>query len=285
MGSLSIAGLPSVEAQLNYLDYDGERPAYYLYEPVAGQGMSQPRPEKHAVRIYDVRRAASPPSLDDNGFAVVHLHTTVLDFFDGRAIRDVYYEECAALVKAATGAHVVQVFDHNVRDKTLAQAPSSGVRDPVRFVHNDYTETSGPQRVRDLMGNEAAAALLARRFVFINVWRPIRGPVLDVPLAVCDAHTLDAGDFIATDLRYADRTGEVYSVRHNPAHHWFYVSHMQADEVLLLKCYDAARDGRARYTAHSAFRDPGAPPDALSRQSIEVRTIAFFDEPLAPSQS
>ena len=52
---------------------------------------------------------------------------------------------------------------------------------------------------------------------------------------------------------------------------------MQAHEAMLLKCFDADRS-RARFTAHSAFDDPGSRADARARESIEVRTLAFFGE-------
>ena len=79
------------------------------------------------------------------------------------------------------------------------------------------------------------------------------------------------------DLVYRDRTGEVYAAAYNPDHHWCYYPRMQKHEVVLLKCYDSAHDGRARFTVHSAFEDPGTPPEAPARESIEVRTLAFFD--------
>jgi hypothetical protein len=41
-------------------------------------------------------------------------------------------------------------------------------RQPATRVHNDYTERSAPQRIRDLMG-EQAEDLLHRRYEFINV--------------------------------------------------------------------------------------------------------------------
>jgi hypothetical protein len=110
----------------------------------------------------------------------------------------------------------------------------------------------------------------------INVWKPIRGPVQTAPLAVCDARTIRAGDLVPTDLKYRDRTGEVYSLRFNPQHRWFYFSDMRADEAMLLKCFDSD-PGRARFTAHSAFDDPASPADASPRESIEVRTLAFFE--------
>jgi hypothetical protein len=128
--------------------------------------------------------------------------------------------------------------------------------------------------VRDLAGAEAEA-LLGRRFAVINVWKPIRGPVETAPLAVCDARSIRLEDLVPTDLLYPDRTGEVYSLTFHPGHRWFYFPRMRSDEVMMLKCYDSDRS-LARFTAHSSFDDPTSPPDAPPRQSIEVRTLAFF---------
>jgi hypothetical protein len=136
--------------------------------------------------------------------------------------------------------------------------------------------TSGPQRVRDLFPDEAES-LLAKRVAVINVWKPISGPVLDTPLAVCDATSIGEDDLIPTNLAYAERTGEIYSLGFDAGHRWLYYPRMRADEAMLLKCYDSETDGRARFTAHAAFDDPSTPADAPSRESIEVRTFAFFD--------
>jgi hypothetical protein len=129
--------------------------------------------------------------------------------------------------------------------------------------------------VRDLLGDEADE-LLKKRFAVINVWRPIRGPVVDAPLAVTDASSIAAADLVASDLIYPDRTGEIYYVKYNPQHKWFYVPAMRNDEVLLIKCYDSSNDGRARFVPHSAFVDPTTPVGAPPRQSIELRTLVFF---------
>lgn len=270
------SNLEHVTSILNYIDYTGERPAYYIYDPKSTKVGIPPRTTEHTVSIYDVRDILDGLSLDVHGFAVHRDASAVTEFLDDDHVREHYYPEVAALVEKHTGASRVHVFDHNVRNQEMSEQAGSGISEPVRFVHNDYTEKSGPQRVRDLFGDQQAEDLLKHRFVFINLWRPLRGPVQDMPLAVCDAQSIDSDDFIATDLKYPYRTGEVYSVRHNPAHRWFYVSGMQPDEFTLLKCYDSERDGRARYTAHSAFRHPQAPDNSLTRQSIEARTIAFF---------
>jgi hypothetical protein len=124
---------------------------------------------------------------------------------------------------------------------------------------------------------DEAEALLARRYVFINVWRPIGHTVIDTPLALCDAGSFTDDDLIMTDLVYEDRLGEIASVRYAPSHRWVFFSRMTSEEVVLIKCHDTARDGRARLSFHSAFNDPTAPADAAPRQSIEIRTIAFFE--------
>ena len=129
--------------------------------------------------------------------------------------------------------------------------------------------------MRDLFAADEAQRLLSSRFAVVNVWKPIRGRVEDAPLAVCDARTIRPHDLVETDLRYRDRVGEVYSLRFSPAHRWFYYSRMRADEAMLLKCYDS-EPGRARFTAHTAFDDPTSPPNPPPRESIEVRTLAFF---------
>jgi hypothetical protein len=203
--------------------------------------------------------------------------SSVKNFYDSDEVKRVYYPEMERLVRASTGAARVLVFDHNVRNGSKEERAAKGVREPVRFAHNDYTLKSGPQRVRELMGDTEAGRLLEHRYVFLNVWRPIRGPVEEAPLAVCDARSMALRDFVATDLIYRDRTGEVYSVTYNPQHRWFYFPRMQPTEALLLKCFDSDPN-RTRFTAHSAFEDPTTPPGAPPRESIEARTIAFFTE-------
>jgi hypothetical protein len=265
-----------VEATINYLAAMPERPFFFLYDPPAGTPWRNTMGDRRTMPIHDARHLDPPPSLDREGFALVRHATAVEDLYDEQAVKAVYYRELEALVTAVTVASRVVAFDHNLRSATRSEERERGVQGPVRYAHNDYTERSGPQRVRDLLGDEAEQ-LLRGRFAVINVWKPIRGPVEQAPLAVCDARTIRAEDFVPTDLRYRDRTGEVYSLRWNPNHAWFYFPRMTPDETMLLKSFDSA-PARARFTAHSAFDDPGSRPDAPVRESIEVRTLAFFAE-------
>jgi len=264
-----------IEAPVNYLANSGERPVVYLYEPPAGVPIRSGRTTTHWMRIRNGRLAADGLALDRQGFAFVRHQTQVANFYDPQEVTRVYYPEVEQILKQVTGAVRVEVFDHNVRCLLMAKNGENGAREPVKFAHNDYTLTSGPQRVRDLLPCEADE-LLQHRFAEINVWRPIRGPVEESPLAVCDAASMTLQDFAATDLKYRDRTGEVYSVLFNPNHRWFYFPRMQRDEALLLKCYDSAADGRAQFTAHTGIDDPTSASDAAPRESIEVRSLIFF---------
>ena len=266
----------SLQIELNYLDHMDERPAAYLYRPAEGEPrQATTRVVRRSVTMHDARELGDALSLDGPGVALVQQKSATRDFYDADEVRAIYYPEVEALVKEATGAGRVHVFDHNVRCAPMAKRGENSAQMPVKFAHNDYTELSGPQRVRDLLPDDAEQ-LIRGRFAVINVWRPIRGPVEKQPLAVCDARSIAPEDLVATDLRYRDRSGEVYSLAFNPEHRWLYFPRMEQREVMLIKCYDSAADGRARFTCHAAFDDPTSAPDAAERESIEVRTLAFW---------
>jgi len=199
----------------------------------------------------------------------------VSDFFDEEEVRRVYYPEMEALVKAESGASRVLVFDHTLRTADDELREKARIREVVRRVHNDYTEWSGPQRVRDLVPAEADE-LLRRRFAIVQVWRPIRLPVESFPLAICDARTLSPDDLVISERRYPNRVGQTYAITYNSRHQWYWFPRMRREEALVFKVYDSLNDGRARWTAHTAFDDPSSPANARPRESIEIRTIAFF---------
>jgi hypothetical protein len=275
----AVAPAPShVEGPLNYLVDTGEKPVTYIPAPGGGEIRRTGQYAQSVVAIHDGRDKARDLSLDREGFVLTRHDTAVADFFDPAEVRAVYYPEMERLVKAATGASRVLVFDHNVRIDGGPGGGREGVSEPVRTVHNDYTAKSGPQRVCDLLGAEEAERLLKNRVAVINVWRPIQGPVQTAPLALADAQSIAPGDLTALKLVYPDRTGEIYNATFSPDHRWTYFPDMETREAILIKGYDSADDGRARFTLHTAFDDPTSPPDAAPRQSIEVRTLVFFDD-------
>jgi hypothetical protein len=263
-----------VEALLQYLADADVKPVTYNPPPGTGLPRRVGNYRDFPVAIHDARPLMRLLSLDREGFVLAEAGTAMRDFYDEAEVRAVYYPEMERLVRARTGAERVIVFDHTLR--VAAGAVERGLRAPVPLVHNDYTDRSAPQRVRDLLPPEEAEARLRRRFVEVNVWRPIAGPVSSWPLALADASSLAPEDLVTADLVYADRTGEIFHGRYNPAHRWYWFPAMRREEAVLIKCYDSARDGRARFSLHSAFWDPATPADAPPRESIEIRTFAFF---------
>jgi hypothetical protein len=278
-GALGVEQLASVEGVLNYFKPSQEKPRTYTYNPPPpGEPMSTVVSEPHAVSIRDARPVLSQVSLDREGFDLIPFDTAVTDFDDDDVVKSVYYPEVERAIKAATGADRVFIFDHTIRRRIPGSTDDRiGPRQPVPRVHVDHTVKSGPQRVQELLPDEADD-LLRGRVQIINLWRPIRGPVRDLPLAICDASTVPFDDLVAAEHIYRHRVGETYQVTYNPAHRWFYVPEMRSDEALLLKCFDSRTDGTARFAPHTAFADPTTPADAPPRQSIEVRTLVFHRE-------
>jgi hypothetical protein len=237
--------------------------------------------ERHEVLIRDVRPIANALSLERKGFALRRHATAVRDLYDDAALEQVYYPEIEALLREVLGASRVVVFDATRRSDGGGGAKNrDGLRGPASRVHVDYTEKSGPQRVKDLLGEAEAARLASSgaRIVQINVWRPIRGPVQRSPLALADASSVRPEDLIATDQVFPDRVGEIYHLAHHPAQRWYYAPLMTPDEVLLIKGYDSLADGRARFTPHGAFDLPDTPTSAPPRESIEVRTLVVIED-------
>lgn len=198
------------------------------------------------------------------------------NYYDDNEIRRVYYPAVEAFLKATLKADRVVIFDHTVR-KRVEGAPDvrdGTPRQPATRVHVDQTDLSGRNRVFEHLPDEANE-LVKGRVQVINLWRPIRGPLRDAPLAMADGQSVAPGDLIASDLIYPNRQGETYSVKYNANHRWFYFPEMTPDEALLLKCYDSATDGRTRFAPHTAFIDPTTPTNAEPRESIEVRTLVF----------
>ena len=269
-----------VRAALTFITPSGTKPAFHSSAYTGGAPRVFFETKRHTVAIRDVRPLAGALSLDHEGFELHHHETAVGDLYDDDAVEKVYYPEIDALLRSLTGASRVIVFDATRRSDSGAGARNrDGLRGPASRVHVDYTEKSGPQRVKDLLGETEAAQLAASgaRIIQINVWRPIRGPVERSPLALADASSVRPEDLIATDQVFPDRVGEIYHLAHDPWQRWYYAPRMTPDEVLLIKGWDSMDDGRARFTQHGAFDLPDTPEDAAPRESIEVRTLVVIE--------
>jgi len=263
-----------MQADITYTTDTGEKLVNETYGPNNIRRRTSGTEERHRVEISKGREAQGL-ALEKNGFVLVEHRTAMRDFFDAKELKQVYYPEVEALIKRTSGASRVIVFDHTLRSGSEAEREAKLVREPVLSAHNDYTEWSGPQRVRDLMGAEAES-LLERRFAIIQAWRAIVDPIRSNPLAMADSRSVAPEDLLIAERRYPNRVGQTYRLKYNPAHRWFYFPEMRRDEALVFKVFDSLKDGRARFTPHTSFEDPTTPAGAPPRQSIEARALVFF---------
>jgi len=227
------------------------------------------------MAVRNGRLLAGELALEKQGFVFVEHSTKVADFFDAEQLKSVYYPEVEQLIKRESGASRVVIFDHTLRSGDEAEREEKLIREPVLSAHNDYTEWSGPNRVREFLPDEAED-LLTRRFAIIQVWRAINQPIQANPLALADAESVATEDLVVAERRYPHRVGQTYRLKYNANHRWYYFPEMRRDEAMVFKVYDSEKDGRARFTPHTSFNDPTSPPNAPPRQSIEVRAFAFF---------
>lgn len=275
MNSISPDLSHQVRAQVNFLRRGASKPAVYQYAPPDGVQPIDALRDPHEITIHSARPLQDSLSLDTHGFSVIKAPPPVADWDDPQTLRAGYDGAVARAVLDVTGARKALVFDHTVR-RFGANNGSAQTRSPVFVAHNDYTKKSGPQRVRDLLPAEEADRALGGRYAIINLWRSINGIVEDTPLTFADARSVEDEDFIATDLIYPDRTGEVYRIGYNPAHRWFYVPKLRPDEAILIKSFDSAEDGKTRFTPHTAFAHPATAPGTEKRESIESRVLVFY---------
>jgi len=267
-----------VKANLNYTRNTGVRPVNYTFDPPPGIPRNSGEVDTRSVTIRNARRTAGL-KLDVSGFEMIR-HQSFLtawsSFQDPALVKAMDYPEVIAALRKHTGAEKVIIFDHTVRDSTVQPGNNNQLREAVRRVHDDQTLDSAPRRVAKHLSPDEAAWRMQRRFAILNFWRPVGGPVLSTPLAVCDARTIEPKDLIPSDLVYRDWTGETYAIAYNPRHRWYWYPHQLPSEATLLKIFDSATDGPARLTAHTAFDGPSSAPNAPARRSIEIRAIAFW---------
>jgi hypothetical protein len=264
-GGIIDAVIPYVVAGESSIFYPGDRERSYW--PV----------EEHTVAIHDARADQDRLALEETGFVLLRRPTAVTNVTDPETVRAAYYPEIEALVKELTGASRVLIFGEIVRTDA---AGTPDHRLPARGAHVDYDEPTVQWWTRQLVGEAEAERLLKGRHVLINLWRPIT-TVEKSPLAVCDASTVLREDLNPSEVRGGLNDHNRAPMRglnlaYSPRHRWYYVPRMQPDEILAFKLCDSDQE-RVQWTGHTAFEDPTSAPDAAPRQSIEIRTISFFD--------
>ncbi len=253
-----------------------ERPRYYANDHSRDVLALDPR----AVPIADVRSSAEAPSLAREGFELVPHPSAVADFHDPQQVGQNYPAEIERLVLDLSGADRVVVTPRPIL-RFGEKSPQAGASDnswPARFVHIDITDETARQFVdASGIGKEGRPI---RRHAYYNVWRAISPPPQDIPLALLDARSLEAGDLVEADAVF-DQAGRPewsfvsWLIRYSPRHRWSFFSGMTRDEALVFKTNDSD-PSQPHAVAHSAFNDPSCPAGLPTRVSVEIRAAAYW---------
>jgi hypothetical protein len=273
-----------VIGDIAYIDVNGPEAEHLVYPLSSGKKIVRPQTNYRPMSIKNARHLIKSPSIDHEGFSFMKHESSVTDFYDSNQITGLYYPEVISLLKSQLHAKDVIIFDYNQRSKVRAKAGQSEVRTPVAAAHVDYTKASGPKRSREILENAQKHHYQNNRLALVNVWRPIIGPAQDFPLAMCSSTSVDDQDLVKTDIHHFSESnlkiprhsGQIYSLKHNQQHEWYYYPDMQTDEVLLLRNWDSDKSSSHGYTPHTGFKNSLAPTNTIPRESIEVRTLVVF---------
>lgn len=281
----------------------GQRPCLVIKE--SGEPEAELEYSQETVVIHDARPhlAAGRISLASTGSELIP-HETALetaDFYSNvEAIRTTYYKEVCRAVQAATGAETVVAIHHQVRNEPKAVELVGGdVNNLPRYktnaptvpqvdgyavnAHVDFSAMTAARTAREQLYRVSApdrARYVRGRYMLVSAWRNIsdRQPIQNNHLAVIDGSTLAPEDIVLVDMQYENFRTECAQVAHTASqrHRWLYYPEMRKEELLLFTQYDSDPKKFAPVAVHCSFTDPLAPVGALPRESIEVRTVAFF---------
>ena len=166
-------------------------------------------------------------------------------------------------------------YYHCRRSTDPTRQASGGVRNAIPLVHTDHAENAIEELVAHYLPDEAETLLRGRTAV-VQVWQPSSRLVERRPLALCDAQSLAPKDMVMT-TRVGTKPGKnLYHLFPNKKQKWYFFPRMTNEEAILFKSDESADDGRACAVPHCSFEDPAMRADAPHRESIEVRTLAFF---------
>ncbi|KIW33962.1 uncharacterized protein PV07_00773 [Cladophialophora immunda] len=254
-----------------------EKPYELLYIPTDESPTSNY--EVHTVPnipVRDMRPSLEALDLDRHGFIVASLASALRyeNIRDEKALRDVYAAELRHLLLETLGARAVFIHECVLRKRPSdAGATHQGYGQPIPIAHTDYTPGYVHKLVDQLVPGEKASLVKDRRFQMLNVWKPLRGPLRDWPLALCDLQSLQPEHLVALDEVHAQQSLESQHVLYDPAQRWHYLSNQQAHELLIFKAADSVVPGEV---PHASFLDPRAPTDGAPRESIEFRVLVVY---------
>jgi hypothetical protein len=267
-------------------------PQWALPRQLQSNEVSAPYPN---IRVSDLRGRERDMTLDQNGFGVFEESRsdeesmvgclTYDDYADVQKVLERGRPAVESFLKRTLGADAVVAFSHQVRRRdpqfpSLPRGTQGNIPQPVQGVHADYAPDWARSESRKWLERTNILDISNRRWLIINVWKPLFGPLHDWPLGLLDYTSVDTKkDLVASDNIYPHIVSETYNVHHNPAHRWFYLSGQMPHEILVFKSFDSkASKGNARVCPHAAFENSSATLSARRRESFECLAMVIFPE-------
>ena len=229
--------------------------------------------EIHHVQIQNARSRGDEISLEDNGFQLFEFQAPIQDFTDSKLVTDRYHPAIKAKLQEISGADEVFITHHLIRTEDKSDFNKAY----ARFLHCDYSLATARSASLNLLRNRQidTAPYEDADFAWYNTWQPFDHPVEQNPLTVIDASTIVKEDIVDYIYGGYGKSSKSSIPMYNPAHQFYYYSHMTPEEVLLIKQLDTRVDC-ANVSPHTSFILPDAATDTLPRRSIEVRMMAVF---------
>jgi hypothetical protein len=244
------------------------------------------------VTLFDGRDAGLDWQV--NGFELLAHAPAVDNWADDREIETVHYAEMAALARSLTGCRHVLIGEHIRRDPESARVHPDYA--PIQFAHSDFTADYGDRirafyqspdgngaRTLARAGLKPSDVAAAEDLLILQFWRNVGPPVMNLPLAFCDATTVSEADlqpFHVPSYAGGDFAFNTFGLTAPPAsraHRWYVFPAMRLSEVVTFRTFDSrcVRAGKPYWTPHTAFVDPTV-AGAAERRSIELRATCLF---------
>ncbi|KAF7502205.1 hypothetical protein GJ744_006746 [Endocarpon pusillum] len=278
--------IPAVKAALHFIRKDvlhqREKPYAFRYAAEKGIQQSNFEMDKHeSIVIEDLRGRLDSLDFEDNGFTVLKLPREVPyeDYYHPTNV-SAYFQQIEELLQHHLGASYVEVFRHGLRKRHPTFPISTGkvyeYDQPTSVAHVDTIPLETLEEVKRQHCREAGP-LLKKRVQWVNIWKPLRGPLNDWPLAVCDTTSVNpTKDFEYADLLYPEFVTENCQVYFSPEYKWYYLSNHEIDELIVFKQSDTLPTASPG-VPHSAFYNPNMTADEPPGESIEVRALVYYD--------
>jgi hypothetical protein len=276
-----------MQATINYVAHRGDRIVPFVLDNDWTGAERVPT----QVRITDARSIAGTLSLDQHGFMLQRVVSGVTDYRDQAQLERLWMPAVTDLVATMTGARWATWWAVNTRfSSRYPLSKSTSVSAPARVVHSDLSPGSfDPSRIGEEPVSSVAAAEIQRRlggrapkrWRTFNVWQQISPPPQDTPLAVCDLETIRQEDLLegrGTDGTPASRNHAITLFQRSERHRWYYFSNLLPGEALVFSGLDPQAGPVCGRVPHIAFDLPDCPPNAVPRNSIEVRVLAVFED-------